>query len=197
MKFCMMVPNICGSSICNLLHITLLSPVILRWLPGFGKFVHPWFWRVVGCDLSDRDHLLHVSCRLHSRCNQWHVLFSFPRKLAGHTVFITGASRGIGKAIALKVAKDGANVVIAAKTAETHPKLPGTIYTAAKEGTHWFDSIIYKYGTPKYHSVGFDTCLILRRSQITHVFMVFLNLFNEVLEYWFYNSPAYRLVLNS
>lgn len=54
-------------------------------------------------------------------------------KLAGRTVFITGASRGIGKAIALKVAKDGANVVIAAKTAEPHPKLPGTIYTAAQE----------------------------------------------------------------
>lgn len=55
------------------------------------------------------------------------------RKLAGKTLYITGASRGIGKAIALKVAKDKANVVIAAKTAEAHPKLPGTIYTAAKE----------------------------------------------------------------
>lgn len=54
-------------------------------------------------------------------------------KLAGRTIFITGASRGIGKAIALKAAKDGANIVIAAKTAEPHPKLPGTIYTAAKE----------------------------------------------------------------
>lgn len=54
-------------------------------------------------------------------------------KLAGRTVFITGASRGIGKAIALKAAKDGANVVIAAKTATPHPKLPGTIYTAAEE----------------------------------------------------------------
>jgi NAD(P)-dependent dehydrogenase (short-subunit alcohol dehydrogenase family) len=54
-------------------------------------------------------------------------------KLAGRTVFITGASRGIGKAIALKCAKDGANVVIAAKTAQPHPKLPGTIFTAAKE----------------------------------------------------------------
>jgi len=54
-------------------------------------------------------------------------------KLAGYTVFITGASRGIGKAIGLKAARDGANVVIAAKTATPHPKLPGTIYTAAKE----------------------------------------------------------------
>lgn len=54
-------------------------------------------------------------------------------KLNGYTVFITGASRGIGKAVALKVAKDGANVVIASKTAEPHPRLKGTIYTAAKE----------------------------------------------------------------
>ncbi|KAM4876298.1 hydroxysteroid dehydrogenase-like protein 2 [Thomomys bottae] len=54
-------------------------------------------------------------------------------KLAGCTVFITGASRGIGKAIALKAAKDGANIVIAAKTTQSHPKLPGTIYTAAEE----------------------------------------------------------------
>lgn len=54
-------------------------------------------------------------------------------RLAGCTIFITGASRGIGKAIALKAARDGANVVIAAKTAEPHPKLPGTIYTAAEE----------------------------------------------------------------
>lgn len=64
------------------------------------------------------------------------VVIYFYRKLAGRTVFITGASRGIGKAIALKAAKDGANVVIAAKTAEPHPKLPGTIYSAAKEGLH-------------------------------------------------------------
>lgn len=53
--------------------------------------------------------------------------------LAGKTILITGASRGIGKAIALKAAQDGANVVIAAKTAEPHPKLAGTIYTAAEE----------------------------------------------------------------
>src|SRR6266699_3700854 len=53
--------------------------------------------------------------------------------LRGKTLFITGASRGIGKAIGLRAARDGANVVIAAKTAEPHPKLPGTIYTAAEE----------------------------------------------------------------
>ena len=48
-------------------------------------------------------------------------------RLAGKTLFITGASRGIGKAIALKAAKDGANVVIAAKTDVPHPKLPGIL----------------------------------------------------------------------
>ena len=53
--------------------------------------------------------------------------------LKGRTLFITGASRGIGKAIGLRAAQDGANVVIAAKTTEPHPKLPGTIYTAAEE----------------------------------------------------------------
>jgi citronellol/citronellal dehydrogenase len=53
--------------------------------------------------------------------------------LAGKTLFVTGASRGIGLAIALRAARDGANVAIAAKTAEPHKHLPGTIYTAAKE----------------------------------------------------------------
>jgi citronellol/citronellal dehydrogenase len=53
--------------------------------------------------------------------------------LRGKTLFITGASRGIGLAIGLRAARDGANVVIAAKTAEPNPKLPGTIFTAAKE----------------------------------------------------------------
>ena len=55
------------------------------------------------------------------------------RSLSGKTLFITGASRGIGLAIALRAARDGANIVIAAKTAEPNPKLPGTIYTAAEE----------------------------------------------------------------
>jgi citronellol/citronellal dehydrogenase len=53
--------------------------------------------------------------------------------LKGKTLFITGGSRGIGLAIAVRAARDGANVAIAAKTAEPHPKLPGTIHTSAKE----------------------------------------------------------------
>src|SRR5437762_2859489 len=53
--------------------------------------------------------------------------------LKGKTLFITGASRGIGKAIGLRAARDGANVVIAAKTVAPHPKLAGTIHTAAAE----------------------------------------------------------------
>ena len=53
--------------------------------------------------------------------------------LRGKTLFITGASRGIGLAIGKRAARDGANVVIAAKTSEPNPKLPGTIFTAAKE----------------------------------------------------------------
>jgi citronellol/citronellal dehydrogenase len=53
--------------------------------------------------------------------------------LAGKTLFITGASRGIGLAIGLRAARDGANIAIAAKTDKPHPKLTGTIYTAAEE----------------------------------------------------------------
>ena len=53
--------------------------------------------------------------------------------LRGRTLFITGASRGIGHAIALRAAADGANIVIAAKTTAPHPKLPGTIHTAAAD----------------------------------------------------------------
>lgn len=53
--------------------------------------------------------------------------------LENKTLFVSGASRGIGLAIAKRAAKDGANIILAAKTAEPHPKLPGTIYTAADE----------------------------------------------------------------
>ena len=53
--------------------------------------------------------------------------------LSSKTLFITGASRGIGLAIALRAARDGANIVVAAKTDRPHPKLPGTIHTAAAE----------------------------------------------------------------
>ncbi len=60
------------------------------------------------------------------------ILGSDMQSLNGKTLFITGGSRGIGLAIALRAARDGANVAIAAKTVEPHPKLPGTIYTAAE-----------------------------------------------------------------
>jgi len=53
--------------------------------------------------------------------------------LAGKKIFITGGSRGIGLAIALRAAADGASIAIAAKTTEINPKLPGTIFTAADE----------------------------------------------------------------
>ncbi len=53
--------------------------------------------------------------------------------LKGKTLFITGASRGIGKAIGLRAAQDGANIAVVAKTKEPHPKLPGTVYTAVDE----------------------------------------------------------------
>lgn len=53
--------------------------------------------------------------------------------LAGKTIFITGSSRGIGREIALRCARDGANIVIAAKSDKPHPKLPGTIFTVAQE----------------------------------------------------------------
>src|SRR5689334_10906409 len=53
--------------------------------------------------------------------------------LQGRTVFISGASRGIGLAIACRLARDGANLVLAAKTSEPHPKLPGTVFSAAEQ----------------------------------------------------------------
>ncbi len=53
--------------------------------------------------------------------------------LKDQTLLITGASRGIGKAIALRAARDGANIVVVAKTAEAHPRLPGTVHSAVEE----------------------------------------------------------------
>ncbi|MCC9198058.1 NAD(P)-dependent oxidoreductase [Arthrobacter sp. zg-Y820] len=58
---------------------------------------------------------------------------SGPRSLAGRTILMSGGSRGIGLAIALRAAADGANIAIMAKTAEPHPKLQGTVYTAAEQ----------------------------------------------------------------
>src|SRR5690242_17936329 len=58
---------------------------------------------------------------------------SHAKSLRGKTMFISGASRGIGLAIAKRAAQDGANIALIAKTAEPHPKLPGTVFTAAKE----------------------------------------------------------------
>src|SRR5215813_10326735 len=77
-----------------------------------------------GCNRTRRAPRLPPSCRVRSE-----IVLS----LAGKTLFITGASRGIGLAIALRAARDGANIAIAAKTAEPHKHLPGTIYSAAKE----------------------------------------------------------------
>ena len=76
---------------------------------------------------------MQLNCAVQIICINNFTYLNDCRKLAGKTILITGASRGIGKAIALKAAKDGARVIVAAKTAEPHPKLPGTIYTAAKE----------------------------------------------------------------
>jgi len=53
--------------------------------------------------------------------------------LKGKTAFITGASRGIGKAIAMRLAEDGANIVVVAKTKEPNPKLPGTVYSTVED----------------------------------------------------------------
>src|SRR6516164_1037185 len=56
-----------------------------------------------------------------------------PMNLEGKTLFISGGSRGIGLAIAIRAARDGANIALIAKTAEAHPKLEGTVYTAAAQ----------------------------------------------------------------
>ena len=74
-------------------------------------------------------------------------------------MFITGASRGIGKAIALKCAKDGANIVIAAKTVQPHPKLQGTIYTAAKECKYFL--LVFGLLTVKVIEPWYRTLILL------------------------------------
>jgi citronellol/citronellal dehydrogenase len=92
--------------------------------------------------------------------------------LAGKTMFISGASRGIGLAIAKKVAADGANVALIAKTADPHPRLPGTVYTAAEEieaaGGHalpivgdirFSDQVEDAVGRAVDHFGGIDICV--------------------------------------
>ena len=92
--------------------------------------------------------------------------------LAGKTMFISGASRGIGLAIAKKVAADGANVALIAKTADPHPRLPGTVYTAAEEieaaGGHalpivgdirYNDQVEDAVGRTVDHFGGIDICV--------------------------------------
>ncbi|WP_443110982.1 SDR family NAD(P)-dependent oxidoreductase, partial [Arthrobacter sp. CAL618] len=58
---------------------------------------------------------------------------STPATLAGRTILMSGGSRGIGLAIALRAARDGANIALMAKTGEPHPKLDGTVFTAAQQ----------------------------------------------------------------
>jgi citronellol/citronellal dehydrogenase len=92
--------------------------------------------------------------------------------LAGKTMFISGASRGIGLAIAKRVAADGANVALIAKTADPHPRLPGTVYTAAEEieaaGGHalpivgdirYNDQVEDAVGKAVDHFGGIDICV--------------------------------------
>ncbi|KAK1884043.1 Hydroxysteroid dehydrogenase-like protein 2 [Dissostichus eleginoides] len=112
-------------------------------------------------------------------------------KLRGCTLFITGASRGIGKAIALKAARDGANIVIAAKTAEPHPKLPGTIYSAAKEAIKRFGGIDILVNNASAISLTGTLETPLKRSRSPHILNLSppLNL-NPI---WFKNHTAYTM----
>ena len=84
-----------------------------------------------GCDVGFRRR---HGIRSYGPADDGHRLYRMAANgFSGKTMFISGASRGIGLAIAKRIAADGANVALVAKTTEPHPKLPGTIYTAAKE----------------------------------------------------------------
>src|SRR3954447_10606176 len=83
----------------------------------------------MGASRRTTDPASHILCAMRNRLPQERKSVS----LEGKTMFISGASRGIGLAIALTAARDGANVALIAKTAEPHPKLAGTVYTAAEE----------------------------------------------------------------
>ena len=91
-------------------------------------------------------------------------------------MFVTGASRGIGKAIALKCAGDGANIVIAAKTADPHPKLPGTVYTAAEESMLKVVgcAVMWCFVMQQFHSHFNDTKLLLTVIVIISSFYFFI-----------------------
>ncbi len=71
--------------------------------------------------------------KIHSKIHKTKNILKFHRSLKNLTLIISGGSRGIGLAVAKIAARDGANIVILGKTDKPHPKLPGTIYTAARE----------------------------------------------------------------
>ena len=116
-------------------HRLAFPGAIVRWAASFAshrppdKFLDPLLVLQLRKGIMKKCILLSITF--------FFIVYSFHcRTLSGRTIFITGASRGIGEAIALRCAQDGANIVIAAKTAEPHPKLPGTIYTVARESMY-------------------------------------------------------------
>src|SRR5262252_9566854 len=112
--------------------------------------------------------------------------------LAGKTLFITGASRGIGLAIALRAAREGANIAIAAKTEHPHPKLPGTIFTAAEEiekaGGRALPLAVDTRGTLAVAKFAIDH---LAKSANPHMLMISPPL--DIQEKWFASHTPYSL----